>query len=175
MPFTDELLQFNNEVFFETGTYQGDTTEKVLRSGRFDKVITMELSPHYHGYAKQRFAGDTRVEVVHGNSRTDLFRHIEHIDVPITFWLDGHWSGVPFIGEDGVTKCPVLFELEQIQRHPIKNHTIIIDDIRLMDGDHFPVHRHEIEEALCKINPEYTLRYFPDDLSAEDVLVAHLF
>lgn len=174
MPFLPELLTFRNPVFVETGTYQGDTTQQVATSGQFERILSMELSPHYHAHASNQLRGFDNVQVILGNSRTDLWDVMKDITVPITFWLDAHWSGVPYIGEDGVTRCPVLSELQQIMRHPIKTHTIMIDDVRLMDGEHFPVRLPEIEEALKRINPNYVLTYFDDYTAPNDVLVAHL-
>jgi hypothetical protein len=174
MPFTHDLLQFKNPVFFETGTYQGDTIQYILSTNIFQEIFTMELSPHYHAFSSQRFSAVDNVHTILGNSRTDLYDNIKKIQVPITFWLDGHWSGVPHIGEDNVTRCPVLFELDQIKRHLINTHTIMIDDIRLMDNHHFPVTKYEIEQKLREINPAYTIQYFADDLDKEDVLVAYL-
>lgn len=174
MPFVNQLLEYTNAVFLETGTYRGDTTNKVLQSKRFDEIITMELSTHYYDLAKTRFQDHDNVKVILGNSRTDLWDVIKDITVPITFWLDAHWSGYPNIGEDKVTSCPLLHELEQIMRHPIKTHTIMIDDIRLMNGRSYPVKKDEIEEALRRINSEYVLTYVDDHKAPNDVLVASI-
>ena len=79
----------------------------------------MELSLHYYGLTSQRFTGVDTVHTILGNSRTDLYDNIKDIQRPITFWLDGHWSGVPHIGNDAVTRCPVLYELEEIRSSDI--------------------------------------------------------
>ena len=88
--------------------------------------------------------------------------------------MDSHWSGVPDIGCDSETLCPLLYELEQIKRHPIKTHTIMIDDIRLMDNKHFPVTLPEIIKKLYEINPTYTLTFYDDNESKNDILVAYV-
>jgi hypothetical protein len=167
-------MKFKNKIFFETGTYQGDTIERARSANIFETIYTMELSPFYASYSTRRFEKYENIHVIEGNSRTDLWKYIKEIDIPITFWLDGHWSGVANIGIDEHTTCPVLYELDQIKQHGVRTHTIMIDDIRLMDGDHFPVTRKEIEGKLKEINSEYILEYFSDDICEEDVLVAHL-
>ena len=50
------------------------------------------------------------------------------ISEPITFWLDGHWSAGDTA--QGDTNTPLLQELVEISNHHIKNHTILVDDIR---------------------------------------------
>jgi len=173
MPFITELAKFKNNIFIETGTYQGDTSQLVFDLG-FPKVITMELSVVFYKRCISRFENNPNIKVIFGNSKYDLTNVIQNIDSPITFWLDSHWSGVIDIGYDPDTICPVLEELEQIKSHYIKNHTIMVDDIRLMDGKHFPVLRSEIEAKIMSINSNYTIEYFDDFTSSEDILVAYI-
>lgn len=173
MPYISELARFRNNVFIETGTYQGDTSQCAFDNG-FPKIITMELSIVFYKRCIERFENNPNIKVIFGNSKLDLTNVIKNIDSPITFWLDSHWSGVTDIGCDPETTCPVLEELEQIKNHHIKNHTIMVDDIRLMDGKHFPVLRSEIEDKIMSINSNYTIEYFDDFTSAEDILVAYI-
>lgn len=171
MPFREEFLKHKNSYFVETGTYQGDTVAYALNGG-FPNVLSMELSEVFFKRCEERFKDDPRVKIFLGNSRYDLSKMIQPINAPITFWLDGHWSGVPDIGVDAECICPVLYELEQIKAHPIKTHTIMVDDIRLMDGHHFPVLKHQIEQMIMEINPNYVIQYFDDYTSPNDVLIA---
>ena len=104
---------------------------------------------------------------------------IKDINSPITFWLDSHWSGTPDVGCDNQTLCPVLQELYQINQHPIKTHTIMIDDIRLMNlslnrYEGFPVSLEQITDSIYNINPEYKIKYYDDYTSKNDVLVAYI-
>jgi len=172
MPYIPELLEYKNNVFVETGTYCGDTVEMV--KGHYENVISMELSPSYYDVATKRFEKDEWVNIYYANSRTDLYGIIESISGKITFWLDSHWSDVPNVGLDGVSICPILYELEQIKRHPIHTHTIIIDDMRLMNGHDFPVTKLEILMKLREINPKYRLRYYNDYTAEKDILVAFI-
>jgi hypothetical protein len=177
MPFVNELLEYTNDVFVETGTYRGDTLEFVRQSDKFKILHSMELSEPYHKRCSDRFVNYENVTIHHGNSRYDLVNIIHNIDTEITFWLDSHWSGGAEnfeIGCDPELRCPLLHELDQIKNHPIKTHTIMVDDIRLMDGSHFEIVLSQINEKLLEINPNYKIKFYNDVCSANDVLVAYI-
>ena len=173
MPFIDDLLIYKNDYFVETGTYQGDTVNDILNNG-FKFIYSIELSDVFYYNCVKRFINNSNVKLFKGNSRYDLFKMIANINTPITFWLDGHWSGVQDVGCDKDLRCPVLCELEQIKNHHIKTHTIMVDDSRLMDGIHFNVTKEEIEEKIMEINPNYKLKYYDDNYSQNDILVAYV-
>jgi len=172
MPFINELLQYTNDIFIETGTYKGETLDIVLNM--YKEIHSIELSDTFYNNCKTKYMQCPKIHLHKGNSKYDLYNIIEYINTPITFWLDSHWSNVDNVGCDAETHCPILYELEQIQRHSIKNHTIMIDDIRLMDNDHFKVTVAEIEKKLYDINPNYTLTYYNDYCAQNDILVAHI-
>lgn len=172
MPFVNELLNYSNDYFIETGTYRGDTLEMV--KNKYKNVYSVELSEVFYNNAVNRFKNDKNVKIFFGNSRYDLSNIIMNIDTPITFWLDSHWSCVENVGCDKDVLCPVLYELEQIRQHNIKSHTIMIDDIRLMDGVNFNVTKEEILNKLYEINPNYTIVYYDDYTAKNDVLVAYI-
>jgi hypothetical protein len=134
----------------------------------------MELSDVFYENCVKRFIYNKNVKIFKGNSRYDLYKIISNISVPITFWLDSHWSGVPDVGCDKELLCPLLHELEQIKNHHIKTHTIMVDDIRLMDGIHFEVRKEQIEKKILEINPNYKLKYYNDAYAINDVLVAYI-
>ena len=174
MPFVNELLKYNNDYFIETGTYQGDTIDIVKNSNKFKYIYSIELSDVFYYNCVNRFINDNNIKIFKGNSRFDLHKLIFNINTNITFWLDGHWSGVPNVGCDKELLCPILHELEQIKNHHINNHTIIIDDIRLMDGSHFEVNTVQIIDKLYEINPKYKIIFYDDEYAQNDVLVAYI-
>ena len=174
MPFTNELLQFNNNYFVETGTYKGDVIDTILNYNIFKQIYSIELSSVFYQNCKDKFKDNSNVEIIFGNSKYELTDIIKDIKEPITFWLDAHWSGVQDVGCDKDTICPILEELDQIKNHPINSHTIIINDIRLMNGKDFPVKLIDIIVKLREINPDYSLRFFNDHVAVNDVLVAHI-
>lgn len=173
MPFVSELLKYKNNFFVETGTYQGETVDYVINNG-FKNAYSIELSDVFYYQCVNRFISNPNVKIFKGNSRYDLYSVIFSINSPITFWLDGHWSGVPNVGCDKELLCPVLYELDQIKNHHIKSHTIMVNDIRLMDGQHFEVKKEQIEQKIYEINPEYKIVYYNDQYALNDVLVAYI-
>jgi hypothetical protein len=69
-------------------------------------------------------------------------------------------------------KCPLETELNIISQHPIKIHTIMVDDMRCCNTDYFDFKSKElIEQAILKINPEYKLVY-ENSWEPSDILVA---
>lgn len=118
-------------VFVETGTFYGDTVA-ALR-GAFDRLHSIELDDTLFAAAQERFAGDRKIALWHGDSGEVLERVLAAVDAPALFWLDGHYSGGG-TGR-GVEDTPILRELQHIARHPQRErHHIIIDDARLFDG-----------------------------------------
>lgn len=174
MPFIRDLLKYIDGVFVETGTYQGGTTDMVNNNIHGVKIRTLELSNVFYHNCKERFKNNSNIEVFHMNSKHDLYNCIKDIDEKITFWLDGHWSDVHNIGCDSETKCPILFELEQLKLHSIKTHTIMVDDIRLMDNIHFSVTKDKVIKKIYEINPNYKIKYYDDECAKEDILVAYI-
>jgi hypothetical protein len=181
MPFINELLKYVNTVFLETGTYKGDTINSVANSNvcKPEKIISLELSDVFYNECVKRFENNSTILLYKANSKYDLYNIIKDIASPITFWLDSHWSGTPNVGCDVETVCPVLYELEQIKQHIIKTHTIMIDDIRLMNNSldkykGFPVTLPEIVKIIFEINPNYTIKYYNDYISEKDILVAYI-
>ena len=90
----------------------------------------------------------------------------------IIFWLDGPWSGHPTAR--GKTNTPILLELEAIQRHPIKTHTILIDDIRCFGCEEFDfIKLSTIVRKIYQINGNYRITYARGHRH-NDILVAQV-
>ena len=181
MPFIDELLQYKNDVFLETGSHHGNTIHKIANNNIFNpkKIISLELSDVFVKMCEDRFIDNKNIEIYKANSKCELYNIIKYINVPITFWLDSHWSGCENVGCDSEIICPIIHELEQIKCHSIKSHTIMIDDIRLMNGSMnryhgFPVSINEIVNKIYEINPNYKIKYYDDEICKNDVLVAYI-
>ena len=169
MPFT-KFYNYLNPVFIETGSYYGDGIRAALDCG-FDKVYSIEITNKYFSHCSKRFENDLRVHLYYGDSAEILYNIIEKIDSPITFWLDSHWSGndTGF----GFDKYPLLLELKQIAKHPIKTHIILIDDVRLFNTEWQIGPISLIEHKILSINPEYKFS-FEDGFVLNDVLVARV-
>lgn len=163
--------KYSNPVFVETGTYVGDGVQMALDAG-FSSVYSIELSPQLYTRARQRFIDNPHVKIFQGDFETMLFHVIKDIHQPITFWLDGHYSGGPTT--HGAKNTAVLEELEQIKRHPIKTHTILIDDMRCCETWWFDgISKQQIIDKVKEINPNYEISY-EDGFAPNDILVAQI-
>jgi len=171
MPFSG-FDRYPNKVFVETGSYRGDGIQAALDSG-FETVISIEIANKYHMFCTGRFNEllNKKVFLYRGDSSVILFNVIKTINEPITFWLDGHWSG-----DDtgfGFDRYPLLLELDQIYRHHIKNHTILIDDVRLFNTQWAIGTIELVKSKILSINPQYKFS-FENGFVSNDVLVARV-
>jgi hypothetical protein len=173
MPTKKETFaKYNNGYFIETGSHLGNGIQQALDAG-FKKVISIELSDKYFTHCENRFKDNDNVKIVKGDSFKVLPEVIKDIDEPITFWLDGHHScGDTALGEHW---APLMQELDVIKSHDVKNHTILIDDMRCWEepNEVHGFYKDDIFEKLKEINPDYKLSYEHGN-QADDVLAAHL-
>jgi len=153
----------------ETGSYQGDGIQDALDAG-FEKVISFEYAKHLADKCRERFKDQSdKVLIVNGSSR-DLFSYIKDIKEPITFWLDAHWSQMD-TGHEPTGYCPVLAELEAISKHPIKTHSILVDDVRLFGTWEFDmIDLKRLIQGALKVNPLYNLKFL--DGHVKDDIIA---
>lgn len=148
--------RFPNYYFVETGTYMGMGIRFALRA-KFPEIHSLEIKKEYVKNAKKMFTSHKNVFLWQGDSGKDLWGIIKNLDKPITFWLDGHRGTAD---PEGGKNTPLLEELEQIKRHPIKNHIIIIDDMHCCETALFDyLTQIEIADKVKEINPEYTIYY----------------
>jgi len=172
MPYNKFNL-YPNKYFIETGSYYGDGIKSALDAG-FENIISIEITDKYYNHCVNRFRANKNVMVIKGDTSEVLGEIIKDIKDPITFWLDGHWDVGATDETRGTFDFPICRELELIATHPIKTHTILIDDIRLLDHEWDVKHKDVIEKVL-KINSNYTINY-EDGLEnrINDVLVARI-
>lgn len=150
--------RFLNHYFVETGTYGGDGILKALKTG-FKEVRSIDCNRRNVMGTRLRFAHyPTSVKLWHGDSATTLWHMIKDIDQPATFWLDAHVFPPQLYGKN----CPLIAELEQIKWHPIKTHTILIDDMHCAGTAAFDyLTREDLIAKILEINPNYTISYVP--------------
>lgn len=168
-PDYNYFKQFPNKYFVETGSFVGDSIDLAIQAG-FTDVRAIEIDPTCVSHCRQRFANNP-VIIFQGDSAEILHDVIREIKNPITFWLDSHWQ--MFVDTDpGPHPWPLFYELNQIAAHPVKNHTIIIDDILyLTHPDVTGWTKQMIEEKIRKINPKYKIQYFANPI-INNILVA---
>jgi len=165
--------EYMNSVFFETGSYFGDSIQFAIDAG-FEEIYSIELSQYYYDYCINRFKSTNNVKVILGDSCEKLYDNIKDIDTNITFWLDGHYS----CGNTALGKywTPLLQELDQIQQHHIKTHTILIDDMHFWTDEYIDKHgfnQNDIINKIYEINPNYKITYI-DGAVENDILVCEM-
>lgn len=167
------LEKYTNPIFFETGTYLGDSVKLALDTG-FEKVISIEINKELQDRNEELFKKEIELENVQlflGDTLVIMGDIIKNIDKPTTFWLDAHFD----FGVCGEKKCPLYEELDFISQSPIKNHTILIDDVRCFGVGNWgkEISVEQITEKIKKINPEYKIT-FEDGFIPNDILVAYI-
>ena len=154
--------------FVETGTYYGGTT--TWASKHFKNVFTIEYSKELYQEAVSKFNQFKNVEVVWGDSRTELSKLVEKLNSSSIFWLDAHWSGGLTYGK--TDQCPLVEEINILNRSRFE-HFILIDDARLFTSP--PQLPHQIEQwpniasVINALNSGNGDRYI---VIIEDVIIA---
>jgi hypothetical protein len=144
-------------ILFETGTHKGDAVQTALDLD-FKKILSVEVMADMFEKCKARFEKQIEEGVVTlyaGGSNDRMNEMLEQVDSPTMFWLDAHFG-------DGT---PVWGELEAIKNHPIKTHTILIDDVPLY------FNKEELEARILEINPNYLFVY--EDILNEGINVTY--
>jgi hypothetical protein len=161
--------EFKPKVFIETGTYLGDTINNMLPY--FDKLYSIELSPHYTEISKNRFKNNNNVSIITGDSSEVLNSLSKLVKESVFFWLDGHWSGGNTAR--GKKDCPLIEELNEIMTNFKSKCVVAIDDIRLF-GTNINEDWHNItREVILKIveNRLESCKYYPSNMVPEDRMV----
>jgi hypothetical protein len=164
MPLPMPVLQRHKigNLFVETGTDKGDCVKKAIAAG-FDRVISIEINPKLAARAQRIFARNRNISILRGSSPIVLGYVMSAITEPATFWLDAHPDH----------DSPVLLELAHFLRHPIKAHTILIDDRRLMQGHWESVKEPQVRRLLKRINPSYQITT-DQGVQSHDIIVAKI-
>ena len=164
----DIAVRSQCNIFVESGTYKGTSLRKAVESGIFEQCYSAEIVPELHHKQKKRFAKYDNCHLLLGSSIDVFVEHIFPICTAtdrIFFWLDGHFSAGITGGES--TFCPVLEEMNVIQRHcPTSSIVIAIDDTDDL-GRHDPnvpglnwPTRNEIDAIAYQINANFQLLDF---------------
>lgn len=169
MPANKGLFsKYPNPIWVETGSWHGDGIQQAIDEG-FTEIYSIELSEALHQRCSERFKDVPFVHLIQGDSHLVLDSLLATLHQPITFWLDGHFSGDDTVM--GKYNTPLMQELDCIARHGVKTHTILIDDLR----DWYKAnHGFDIPMIMAKIsaiNPKYRFN-FEDGIIPNDILVA---
>jgi len=168
------LAKYPNEMFIETGTYDGSGCLVAVQCG-FRHILSIEISLKKFMEASFRLSGYKNVDLVLGDTYEMFPLLMDKISYrQCTFWLDAHNP------EDGVvhqhpgqwSRVPIMFELSAIAKHAKNTHTIMIDDLNHFRSGVFDyIGEEQLKDALRRINPNYRFVY-EDGAGHETVLVA---
>lgn len=164
----DKLYQlfskYKSDIFIETGTHMGYGIERALDLG-YEKIFSIEIMEGYYSGSVEKFQYDENVFLYYGDSAMHLLEILKRVNKRATFWLDAHMAGP---GQP----CPILYELKAIGEHKIKDHNILIDDVRDFGTDaHDYITIQQVQEALLKINFNYKFAFESSGI-VDNVLVA---
>jgi len=164
MPITSDIFKkYLSDTFVETGSLTGGGVEAALKAG-FTTLYSIELSDKYWRICHDKFSCNNNITIVKGDSGIILYDVIKDINTRITFWLDGHDSG----GDTarGIDGSPIMYELNFIKKHHIKDHIILVDDMRGFNDK-------VIRDKILEINNEYKF-YYEEGHIPNDILVAKI-
>lgn len=127
----DFARAFDLQTFVETGTFRGDMVEAM--KPRFERLYSIELSESLFEQARERFRGDERITIIHGDSGIELGALVPSLDRPALFRLDGHYSEGNTAR--GAKETPIYEELTLILEGSRQGDVILIDDARCFGRD----------------------------------------
>lgn len=166
-PFS-KVLPGTSGILVESGTCYGDGVQAALDAG-YKEVHSYEVVADLYQKAVTRFADAKKVKLYLKSSK-DMYSDIHQLEGKLVFWLDGHYSSGPTGYVDKF--CPLLEELDAIARLSRKDHTILVDDCRLLGtADFNGVTLAELKRKILSINPDYKFSQ-EDGHVPGDVLVA---
>lgn len=154
------LKKYLNPVFIETGSGLGDGIQAAIEA-EFNEIWSVDSSYESFNHCANRFKWVDMVFMIHNDSISGLKEILLSGAVQCTFWLDAH----------NENDYPVLAEIEQIAKHSIKTHTILIDDLRMFPEDKNGLTVDQIKAKILEINPKYEFSY-EDGHVKNDILVA---
>lgn len=191
--------QFPNKYFIETGTFQGETLDMILELGLWQDIRSCDIDTNRTFEYAQKFIPEVirndnggyalsgkfpihndektlSLKLFNGSTEQVLWSMIKDCNAPATIWLDAHYSGMDTPRSD--QNCPLIDELRIIRDHYIKDHTIMIDDIRCCDTDLFQssygkITKEMLIKELLAINPNYEISLY-NSWEPADIMVARV-
>ena len=155
--------KYLSDVFIETGSNFGDGIQQALDEG-FTEVYSCDIDNKRYDLCRRRFRLNLKVHLILDDSVNFLIRILPLIDKRATFWLDAH---------KGNGKSPLISELAVISQHQIKDHILLIDDLRDWKKEICGFNTEILKNQIIKINENYKF-YLEDGYVPEDILAARV-
>lgn len=176
------LQKYTNDVLVCTGIASGEIFGYAIainaKNGAFSEIYGVEengiLANHSQKFVIPKYIKEYKsknlnlCQVYHQNSVLYLGNIIDKIDKPITFVLSSQFPD----WVDPEKNNLVGLELDQIKKHHVKKHTILIDYIYFGN-----INLEAIKNKLLEINPNYKFQFENGGLlgrEKEAFLVAYL-
>ena len=118
--------EYNCEIFVETATCYGATTEFMIPYAK--EIHTIELSEKLYNKVLKKFKDEPKVHCYQGDSKDLLSGIVEKINKKPLFYLDSHYAGSGTAKADKNT--PIFEELQILAKSGIPSMVILIDDAR---------------------------------------------
>jgi predicted O-methyltransferase YrrM len=159
----DYARQYGLRVLVETGTYYGEMVAAM--KNRFAEIYSVEFDSALARRAAKKFSRWPHIHIVEGDSQKAVPELLKSIRQPALFWLDAGYYGWAGLQGD---KQRLTSELEAVLRHSTREHVILMDDARGLNGQNgsptveqlkqrieaeFPGRRVEVKHDILRITP----------------------
>lgn len=121
--------RYGLHVLVETGTYYGEMVAAM--KNRFQEIHSVEFDSQLAQRAQKKFARWPHIHILEGDSQKKIPELLQTLNHPALFWLDAGYYGWAGLQGD---KQRLTTELETILSHRIKEHVILMDDARGLNG-----------------------------------------
>ena len=140
------------DALVETGTYYGEMVAAMRK--QFRSISTIEADARFYALAQSMFSKYPHIRLLHGDSAMWIPKLLNDIKTPCLFWLDGGY----FIwdAKEG-SNNRLMSEIDAILSHPVKQHVVLLDDARGLNGTHGTPRIEDFIGAIHTRFPERTI------------------
>lgn len=142
----DFARRYGLRVMVETGTNMGQMIAAMRTL--MDRIYSIEMDDWSYQRARRKFAGDSRVRMVHGESGATMPSVVAELSQPTLFWLDAH---------NFDKETPIREELAAIAQSPVRGHVILVDDSKWFDGRNQYPTMQWVRDFVARHFPGYTV------------------
>jgi len=159
----EEILKpYKGKIFIETGAGGGSGIQCALKLG-FQTIYSIEMKEIQYEVCRKLFKDNPEVIMIYGDSRDKFPELLKQIKEPATIFLDAHTG----------KETTIMEELKALQQHPIKTHTLLIDDLKIF-SQNWNVKFHDLLREIERINIDYKLKITGPKDHPNHVLVAEI-
>lgn len=148
--------RYHLRVLVETGTYYGEMVAAM--KNRFDEIHSVEFDSRLAVRAQKKFARWPHIHIWHGDSQQVVPEILGSLNQPALFWLDAGYYGWAGLQGD---KQRLTTELEAILGHHIRDHVILMDDARGLNGQNGAPTVEQLKQRIKQTFPgrEVSVKY----------------